>query len=442
MLIVFLQTQFLLTMQLWRQRSSDQDDHKGKKSYNETPQHTELLLIGWFIESIWTPRSKYIDTKNQLADIFTQGNFTRDEWNHLLCLFNISHFSSINKRKAMSKRTQEDACEESHSKTKADYEFGIKMPCKGSKRTCLDCIWKPGENQIWKSERTSELVKCAANSLRGDLYWALAHQTTQNGTLTRSGLLKCGNLVTQASTARPVDDRFVIDDDMDSWHRRRIEPFSKIPFIPERRWMTDCERCWTVLQKIQCKTSTNVLWFGGMFMSSTLEASIFMWKNCSDNLHSIKHTGVNLALKQMFWDIWTVDIGTIGWDFWSVSNQLGKFSMETVISGQWWKLSSVSRMQRFMGFPILCYVLESESEPNIKYCLGTTVGLVQRFITIQNFGHNWRRTDGIRVEYFPRIHYIAACRRSPKAHEQDGRTRTIPRTNYLHVDVQWHHMVN
>ena len=36
-------------------------------------------------------------------------------------------------------------------------------------------------------------------------------------------------------------------------------------------------------------------------------------------------------------DTWTVGIGTIGWDFWSVSNQLGKFSMETVISGQWWR---------------------------------------------------------------------------------------------------------
>ena len=39
---------------------------------------------------------KYIDTKNQLADILTKGNFTRDEWNHHLCLFNISHFSPTN----------------------------------------------------------------------------------------------------------------------------------------------------------------------------------------------------------------------------------------------------------------------------------------------------------------------------------------------------------
>ena len=49
---------------------------------------------------------KYIDTKNQLADILTKGKFTRDEWNHLLCLFNISHFSSAECSEVMSKRTQ------------------------------------------------------------------------------------------------------------------------------------------------------------------------------------------------------------------------------------------------------------------------------------------------------------------------------------------------
>ena len=35
---------------------------------------------------------KYIDTKYQLADILTKENFTRDEWNHLLTLFNIKPF--------------------------------------------------------------------------------------------------------------------------------------------------------------------------------------------------------------------------------------------------------------------------------------------------------------------------------------------------------------
>ena len=42
----------------------------------------------------------------------------------------------------------------------------------------------------------------------------------------------------------------------------------------------------------------SMIW--GMFMSSTLEASVFMGKNYSEILHSIKNTGNNLTLKQMF----------------------------------------------------------------------------------------------------------------------------------------------
>ena len=52
------------------------------------------------------------DTKNHLADMQTKGNFTRDEWNHLLCLFNSSHFSSAECSEVMSKRTQKDSGEE------------------------------------------------------------------------------------------------------------------------------------------------------------------------------------------------------------------------------------------------------------------------------------------------------------------------------------------
>ena len=55
---------------------------------------------------------KYIDTKNQFADILTKGNFTRDEWNHLLNLFNISHFSSTACIAAMAKRAQQESGEE------------------------------------------------------------------------------------------------------------------------------------------------------------------------------------------------------------------------------------------------------------------------------------------------------------------------------------------
>ena len=57
-------------------------------------------------------KNKFIDTENQLAEILTKRNFAHGEWNHILCLINISHFSSINNLEAMSKRTQEDAGKE------------------------------------------------------------------------------------------------------------------------------------------------------------------------------------------------------------------------------------------------------------------------------------------------------------------------------------------
>ena len=43
---------------------------------------------------------------------------------------------------------------------------------------------------------------------------------------------------------------------------------------------------------------SSMIW--GIFMSSTLEAPVFMGKNYSDNLQSIKNTGKNPTLKQMF----------------------------------------------------------------------------------------------------------------------------------------------
>ena len=88
---------------------------KGRSPTMRHVSRTHRVALGWLFDRInLDPKIqiKYIDTKNQLADILTKGNFTRDELNHLLCLFNISHFSSINSLEAMSKRTQEDVGEE------------------------------------------------------------------------------------------------------------------------------------------------------------------------------------------------------------------------------------------------------------------------------------------------------------------------------------------
>ena len=76
---------------------------------------THRVALDWLFDRInLDPKIqiKYIDTKNQLADMLTKGHFTRDEWNHLLCLFNISHFSSTKCSEVMSKRTQQASGEE------------------------------------------------------------------------------------------------------------------------------------------------------------------------------------------------------------------------------------------------------------------------------------------------------------------------------------------
>ena len=63
---------------------------KGRSPMMRDVSRTHRVALDWLFERINLDlkiQIKYIDTKNQLADILTKGNFTRDEWNHLLCLF-------------------------------------------------------------------------------------------------------------------------------------------------------------------------------------------------------------------------------------------------------------------------------------------------------------------------------------------------------------------
>ena len=109
---------FLKTMKL-----SSKKDYQKTKSNDETrvqnPQSCVRLVVRQNQFRTQNPNQN-VDTTNQLADILTNGSFSRDEWNHLLRLFNImnfsmyscSHFSyflsddQVRKQSAMSKRGQ------------------------------------------------------------------------------------------------------------------------------------------------------------------------------------------------------------------------------------------------------------------------------------------------------------------------------------------------
>ena len=92
---------------------------KGRSPTMRQVSRTHKVALDWLfdrIESKHKIQIKYVDTKDQLADIPTKGSFTRDEWNHLLRLLNIMNFSIVScshffllnrKQSAMSKRGQE-----------------------------------------------------------------------------------------------------------------------------------------------------------------------------------------------------------------------------------------------------------------------------------------------------------------------------------------------
>ena len=124
---------------------------KGRSPTMRHVSRTHRVALYWLFDRInLDPKIqiKYIDTKNQLADILTKGNFTRDEWNHLLTLFNIIHFSSTACTAAMAKtsstRIRRRAC---HSQIETYDEFDSE----DAFGRVIFSFNNPGEDLVWIS---------------------------------------------------------------------------------------------------------------------------------------------------------------------------------------------------------------------------------------------------------------------------------------------------
>ena len=129
---------------------------KGRSPAKRHVSRTHRVALDWLFDRIYLDSKiqiKYIDTKNQLADILTKGNFTRDEWNHLLCLFNISHFSSTVCSAAMAKRIQQESGEERvTAKSKPMMNLIARTPSVVSSSTSLSPVKRYfGKQDPWKS---------------------------------------------------------------------------------------------------------------------------------------------------------------------------------------------------------------------------------------------------------------------------------------------------
>ena len=170
---------------------------KGRSPTMRHVSRTHRVTLDWLFDRINLDSKiqiKYIDTKNQLTDMSTKGNFTRDEWNHLLCLFNISHFSSINCLEAMSKRTQKDSGEERVT-AKSKPMMNLVSRCSERDPIVLLSIAPEGPGKT-RHESQSPLSLQIENYDRTERPLKThTHQATQNGILINLGLLKSGNLM-------------------------------------------------------------------------------------------------------------------------------------------------------------------------------------------------------------------------------------------------------
>ena len=245
---------------------------------------THRVAFDWLFDRInLDPKIqiKYVDIKNQLADMLTNGNFTRDEWNHLLCLFNISHSSSINNNlDAMSKKTAEDAGEE---RVTAKSKPMMNLVPLYSVRDPNELVTTAPESPVKTKSESQNVPLSSLNVQQTSTGRPVLGASSSNYSEWNiddkwsSQVWKSGEML-GARTGRPVDDKFVIDDDMDS------NTATELNLSPRSRSFLN--RVNDRLRKILDHSSgdamqdidkRSMIW--GMFMSSTLEAFVYMGKN-------------------------------------------------------------------------------------------------------------------------------------------------------------------
>ena len=307
------------------------------KARSPTMRHvsrTHRVALDWLFDRInLDPKIliKYIDTKNQLADILTKGNFTRDECYHLLCLFNISHFSSTVSSVAVAKRPQHDSGEERvTAKSKPMMNLIARTPSFVSSSTSVS----PGKRYYGKQDPWSSVVakdrsgqpdkesesfsstdysKLEYDRARSSQEWLaevtthdrsgqpdkaswrmLQHVRPHHGETLLDGTAQC------VRYGEPVRDRSGQPDNINSQ-----EAANSQNFIMGSDATEFVNRVNDQVRKRQKRMSNvagegeehSIIW--RMFMAVTMNAVTFMCKNFQDNQNSITNTS-DLTLKKMF----------------------------------------------------------------------------------------------------------------------------------------------
>ena len=246
---------------------------------------------------------------------------------------------------------------------------------------------------------------------QGDLFWTPAHQSSYsewNADKNWSSQEWKSDELMEVRTGRPVHeqppslstehtDRFLVDDDdMDS----NTVTESELAFKSRTFLHKVNDRVRQMLDKTSkdpTKDSNKHSLIWRMLMTSTLEASVFMGKNYSQNLRCIKNTSNNLTMKQMF----------------DISEKL-----------------TVGQSDEIYGVTPINW---DDSSWKHLSLMGD-----EEVISLSHAKVSQWNSSGI----FPRIHHIAVLQQSPRVPvKNEWSARIIYRTDHLYDDVQRHLMV-
>ena len=359
---------------------------KGRSPTMRHVSRTHRVALDWLFDRInLDPKIqiKYIDTKNQLADILTKGNLKRDEWSHFLSLFNISHFSSTVCSPALAKRIQQESGEERvTAKSRPMMNLTARMPSVVSSSTSPNPVktWygyqDPGKSVVVhdRSGQPDRLSPAGYSKLDYGRSWSSQEWKSEVTAHDRSGKpdKTSWNAVQQIC---PHHEDALLDENAQSVRyggilRDRSGQLDNINFqkvADSTNFVVGSDAAEFVnkvkdqVQDRQKRMSNvadsgeehSIIW--GMFMAATMNAATFMGKNFLDNQNSIKNS-TDLTLKKMF-DISAKLVGEqeeinnvdkIHWEkhSWNICHYLVM------------KESSIFNARRSTSFQILCCVLE------------------------------------------------------------------------------------
>ena len=289
---------------------------KGRSPTMRHVSKTHRLALDWlFIASIWTPRSK----SNTLTPRTNSQTYWQREISHVMSgtIFCVWSTLAISAPSTASK-----LCRTEHKKMQVKKESQQNQkPMTNLVSRCRvrdpNVLTSTASEKPEKTKSESQEVPLSSwneqqpRTGRPVMGASSSNSSEWNNDDKWSSQVRKSGEMSGTSTGRPVSNRLVIDIDMDS----------DTPFIPEQNEWPIAKDAEAFSRRFNARHWQTFYDLVNVYVFDSGSICIHGKELLRKFAFHQKYSGKS-HFKEDVRDIWTVDIGTIGWDFWSVSNQL------------------------------------------------------------------------------------------------------------------------